>query len=158
MSRLLLWILALSSLWFVLTRGDLASWSIGIPFIALAVIIQRSMFSAHPPDKNQISIPGLLQFLYFFCVESIRGGIDVSQRVLVKKPRVEPLFYDYQIKLQQAVARQFFINTISLLPGTLCADWNNNIAHIHALDSSPQILQGIKTLELKIAGLFGEKI
>lgn len=161
MFRLVIWIVVLSLLWALLSQGDPASWVIGIPFIALGLTMQVFLHSRKLQANRtgvRVSFQGLWQFIYFFCVESIRGGIDVSRRVLSGKPDVNPYFYDYPIRLQQPVARQFFLNTISLLPGTLCVDWNQDTAHVHALDDSTHLLEGVKALEIRTGRLFGEKI
>ena len=149
--------LILALLWLLLNQGDWASWIIGFPFILLAIALR--------PGTNEIkniprklSLLGLLRFAYFFIVESFLGAVDISRRVLRKEIRNEPEFYDYSIRLQHPMARQFFINTISLVPGTLSADWLDDNARIHTLDQEPQLKQGVIELENRIASVFGEQL
>ena len=154
MRRIMLPAMPLASLWLVLAENQLSSWLIGIPFIALALLLvpptEREAFRLHGR--------GLLQFVKLFITESIVGGIDVSRRVLAVKPAVDPGFFDYPVRLQQKTARKLFIGSISLLPGTLCADWIDDIAHIHTLDNNSLSVEAIQTLEQHIADLFGEKL
>ncbi len=156
-SRLLAWLLALSALWFLLSEGDPASWAIGIPFIVLGLIIQKALIKGKAVH-NRFSIRGLIRFTYFFLVESILGAVDVGRRVLALESDFSPHFFDYSIRLQHPFGRQLFINSIGLLPGTLCVDWNDGNAQIHALDNSQRLLQGIEMLEQKIATVFGESL
>ncbi len=148
--------LLLALLWLVLAGNQLSSWLIGVPFIALALL-------AVPPTSSitktfRLNTRGLLQFLRLFIIESIRGGFDVSRRVLAKQPKVNPGFFTYPIRLQGKAARKLFIGSISLLPGTLCADWVDETAHIHTLDNNSLSVDALQTLEQHIAGLFGETL
>ncbi len=152
------WTLLLLAVWLMLTAGDPASWMIGLPFIALAILLQPA--SDNRSDKSSLSVnfSGLLQFAWFFILESLRGGVDVSRRVLAAKPRIDPVFYDYAMQLQIPHAQQLFISSISLLPGTLCADLNNNQLRIHTLDQHMDTTQGIKRLESLVGKIFGEAL
>ncbi len=154
--RLFIPTILLALLWLVLAENQLSSWLIGIPFIALALL-------AVPPGRQQpvtfrVDFAGLIRFLRLFIVESIRGGIDVSRRVLAKQPMVNPGFFTYPIRLQGKAAKKLFVGSISLLPGTLCADWIDETAHIHTLDNNSLSVEAVQVLELHIAALFGETL
>jgi len=140
----------------MLTAGDIASWMIGLPFIALAILLQPVSDNSSNKSSLLLNISGLLQFSYFFIIESLRGGVDVSRRVLTATPRVNPVFYDYHMQLQLPYAQQLFISSISLLPGTLCADIDNNRLRIHTLDRHTETAKGIKRLESLAGKIFGE--
>ena len=152
------WTVLLFAIWLILTAGDLGSWLIGLPFIALAIFLQpisETRLFKNSPFLNMI---GLVQFTYFFIVESLRGGFDVSWRVLAPEPRVDPVFYDYSMQLQLPSSQQFFMGSISLLPGTLSADLYNNQVRIHSLDQHTNTTQGIKRLEHLVGKIFGETL
>jgi len=150
------WVLLLLAVWLILTTGNLASWAIGLPFIAIAILLQPS--SAVHADKpvQFVNFIAVLQFFYFFILESLRGGIDVSRRVLARQPQTDPVLYNYSMQLKLPQAQQIFISSISLLPGTLCADVNINQLRIHTLDQHTDTKQGINKLELLVAKIFGE--
>ena len=153
-----IWTLALLALWLILTAGDLASLIIAVPFIALAILLQPVADNRREKSSLLVNISGLLQFAWFFILESLRGGVDVSRRVLSAKTRVDPVFYDYSMQLQIPHAQQLFISSISLLPGTLCADMNNNQLRIHTLDQQMDTTQGIRRLESLVGKIFGEAL
>ncbi len=154
------WTILLSASWLILTAGDLVSWAIGLPFIAMAILLQpgsetsgeNSILKNSPFSK----ILGLVQFAFFFLVESVRGGLDVSRRVLARKPKVDPAFFDYSMQLQLPSSQQFFIGSVSLLPGSLSADLMNNQLRIHTLDQHTNTTLGVKRLELLVGKIFGE--
>jgi len=153
-----MWTLALLAVWLILTAADLASLIIAIPFIALAILLRPVADNRSDKSSLLVNISGLVQFGYFFILESLRGGVDVSRRVLAPKTRVDPIFYDYSMQLQIPYAQQLFISSISLLPGTLCADLNNNQIRIHTLDQHMDTTQGIKRLESLVGKIFGETL
>ena len=150
-------LLALALLWLLLTDASLASWIIGIPFIllALAVIPRSPAAAAAAIEFRPTRLPG---FLAYFIVESLRGGLDVSRRVFSARPAITPTFFDYALRLESTPARQLFINCISLLPGTLSADWLDDRLRIHSLDDGPQASAEVRRLEHGVARLFGESL
>lgn len=153
-----IWTLALLAVWLILTAGDLSSLIIAIPFIALAILLQPVADNSCDKSSLLVNISGLLQFVWFFILESFRGGVDVSRRVLAAEIRVDPVFYDYSMQLQRPHAQQLFISSISLLPGTLSADMNNNQLRIHTLDQQMDTTQGIRRLESLVGKIFGEAL
>ena len=154
----MLWLLVLLAAWYILTAGDLASLVIGLPFVIVAILFRPVAESTQGKHKFSFSMAGLFSYASFFVVESLRGGLDVSRRVLVKEPRVSPVFYDYPMRLQSGHAQQLFISSISLLPGTLCADREDKLLRIHALDGHMDTTPAIIELETRVAGVFGESL
>lgn len=152
------WTLLLIATWLILTVADLGSWVIGLPFIVLAILLQPDSETRFFKKSPFLNVIGLVQFGYFFLLESLRGGLDVSSRVLAAKPRVDPVFYDYSMQLQIPNAQLLFITSVSLLPGTLCADLNNNQITIHTLDQHMDTTQGMKRLEFLVGKIFGEAL
>ena len=152
------WMLLLFALWLMFTAGDPGSWLIGLPFIALAILLQPLPDSGTSKSGHSLNVSGLLQFVYVFIIESLRGGVDVSRRVLTSELRTDPVFYDYQMRLQLPYAQQLFISSISLLPGTLCADLDDNRLRIHSLDRHMDTAKGIERLESQVGKIFGETV
>ena len=153
-----MWALALLAVWLILAAGDLTSLILAVPFIALAILLRPVADNRSTKSGTLLSLSGLLQFAWFFMLESLRGGVDVSRRVLARKTRVDPIFYDYSMRLQIPYAQQLFISSISLLPGTLCADLDNKQIHIHTLDQHMETTQGIRRLESLVGKIFGESL
>ncbi len=154
--RLFIPAVLLALLWLVLAENQLSSWLIGIPFIALALLAVPS--GSGQPAALRIDPASLARFLRLFISESLRGGIDVSRRVLARQPMVNPGFFSYPMRLQAKAARKLFVGSISLLPGTLCADWIDETAHIHTLDNNSLSVEAVQNLEQHIAALFGETL
>jgi multicomponent Na+:H+ antiporter subunit E len=155
------WILILLAAWLMLTAGNLPSLMIGLPFIALAILtkpVKPAAEKASGSHKLMINIVALFRYAYFFMLESLRGGLDVSRRVLLAETRVSPDFYDYPMQLQVPHAQQLFISSISLLPGTLCANRKENMLRIHTIDQQTDTSRAIKQLEALVGKIFGESL
>jgi len=141
--------------WLGLAGTDPSSWIIGVPAIALATLAAVRLKT---PPSGRLRLLGLARFVPFFLVESIRGGIDVASRVMRPRLRVDPGVRIYDMHLSDLNARVFFLNSVSLLPGTLSADMRDGQLHVHALDVHDNVEASLQRLELRVADLFGEDL
>lgn len=139
-----------SLVWGMLTGFDSASWILGFPTVLLAVWVSLRL---SPPSGCSLSLAGLCSFIPFFLRQSALSGIDVMRRTLSPRLLVNPGLVFYTTYLPQGFARIFFVNTISLLPGTLSADLTDNRVTIHTIDRELPIWANIQNLELRIAVL-----
>jgi multicomponent Na+:H+ antiporter subunit E len=100
-------------------------------------------------------LPG---FLVFFLASSVRGGVDVTRRILSRTLDIAPGFLTYRTSLRAPGARILFLDLISLLPGTLSADLEvPDRLVIHVLDLSSDNYRELAKLELQVALLFREQ-
>lgn len=138
---------ALTLLWGVLANN--AGWGFGAVAVALATVASLLLV---PPKPIRWSPIGLGLFLAYFFKESLQGGVDVAWRALHPRLPLQPVWIDYRLRLPEVTARVLFVMTISLLPGTLSADWQGDTVTVHAL--TPEMGAGLARLEARIAALF----
>lgn len=143
-------IFVFSTTWFTLTGSDISSWVMGVPAVLIASKLSAMLA---PTSHHTISLSGVLRFIPFFLHQSFRGGIDVMRRALSSQQLLNPGLVSYVTLLPEGSARIFFVNTISLLPGTLSAELHENRVTIHTLDRSMPIWANIQTLECHVAAL-----
>jgi multicomponent Na+:H+ antiporter subunit E len=148
-------LLLFALLWFLLSGDDWASWLVGLP---AAVLATWSAPQLQASSQSQLNLLGLLKFLPYFVWESVLGGIDVASRVVRPKMRLAPGFLEYRMRLTQASARRLFVNSLSLLPGTLAADLDGACLRIHALDLGMDLNQQLEELEWRVAAVYGESL
>jgi multicomponent Na+:H+ antiporter subunit E len=141
--------------WLLLTNGDLASLVIGLPAIAGAVFI---VLKFRRDNHTALSLPGILRFIPYFLLESIRGGWRVAVATLTPRMPLSPAFIFYDIGLGNRTARVFFMNCVSLLPGTLAADLQGNQLSVHVLDDRIDTEAGLIQLEEYILSIFPDDI
>jgi multicomponent Na+:H+ antiporter subunit E len=148
-------LLLFALLWFLLSGDDWASWLVGLP---VAVLATWSGVQLRVSSQSQFNLLGLFKFLPYFVWESVLGGIDVVSRVVRPKMRIAPGFLEYRMRLTQLSARRLFVNSLSLLPGTLAADLDGACLRVHALDLSMDLNQQLEQLEQRVAAVYGESL
>ena len=141
--------------WLSLAGADPSSWIIGAPAVTLATLVALRLATQ---TSDQSRLLGFIRFVPFFLVESIRGGVDVASRVMRPRLRIAPGVRTYTLRLSGPNARVFFLDTVSLLPGTLSADMRDGQLFVHALDVHDDINASLRRLEHRIADLFGESL
>jgi multicomponent Na+:H+ antiporter subunit E len=68
---------------------------------------------------------------------------------------LEPANVTYELRLPRMAPRILFLNTVSLLPGTLSSELAEDQLVVHVLDCSQPVLQDLAILEERIADIFG---
>lgn len=156
MFRFLSRALPLALLWWVLTAGSPRSWLFGLPAVAAAAAWN---VPAAPRPGGRVRITRLATFVPYFLWHSFRGGCEVAWRALHPGRPIAPVLRAYPLRLPATgSARVFFANCISLLPGTLTADWDEGTLHIHLLVERPESLALVRHLEERVALLFGHEL
>ncbi|MGB5733812.1 MAG: Na+/H+ antiporter subunit E [Thiohalocapsa sp.] len=141
--------------WLSLAGSDPSSWIIGVPAVVLATLMALRL-EAQTSERSRLL--GFVRFVPFFLVESIRGGFDVASRVMRPRLRIAPGVRTYPLRLSGPNARVFFLDTVSLLPGTLSADMRDGQLFVHALDIRDDVDSSLRRLEHRVADLFGENL
>jgi multicomponent Na+:H+ antiporter subunit E len=157
-SKLLRWttrLVLFALLWLVLVGTDPVSWIVGVPAVLLASYAAARLSTLVGADPRPLR---LIAFVPFFVWESVLGGVDVARRVLAPRLRIDPALVSYRPRLKDPAAQVVFLDTISLLPGTLSADIRNGLVQVHALDGDPAMVAGLERLEARVARLFGEEV
>lgn len=68
--------------------------------------------------------------------------------------RLNPGLLRYELRIAPGTARVFFVNTVSLLPGTLSADLREDCLWVHVIDASQENYAHLRLLEDRVADLF----
>ncbi len=142
----------LAVLWYFLTDGHEASWRVGIPVLIAGTSASLLLRSPHPWTWR---LAGLGRFFPVFLWLSWRGGFDVTVRAIHPHCPLTPGLLTYHLGLPIGPGRIFFANTVSLLPGTLSADLEENRLTVHVVDKNLPILENLQTIESLVAELFG---
>ena len=143
---------ALLAVWLLLSDGAPSSLLIGVPAVLAATWASLKL---RPASNARLSPLGVLRFVPFFIVESVRGGIDVARRVFSPTLDVDPGFEQFQVRLPHQAARLLFTNTVSLLPGTLAADLHEDVLTVHALDTGTDLEHELRRVEDAVRQVFG---
>lgn len=145
--RALVLAIVLALLWGVLAGN--AGWGFGAVAVVLGTLAGVQVALPKPPRWSPLRLG---RFLIYFLKESLQGGVDIALRALHPRLPLQPVWIDYRLRLPGETARILFVMTISLLPGTLSADWEGDTVTVHAL--TPEAGAGLEDLEERIAALF----
>ena len=148
LARLMLY----TGVWLILTEGISGSWLIGLPVIFLIVILRDDdkRDGHHPP----VSLRGSAAFLPFFLWQSIVSGFDVARRALRSDMQLHPALLVYPLNFPEGAARRLFINTITLMPGTLSVEDQGDTLLVHVLDERQPVITALQRLEARVGALF----
>jgi len=95
-------------------------------------------------------VPG---FLMFFVGRSLVAGARVAWLALRPRPNLDPALIAYPLRLPVG-AKEVFMATVSLLPGTLAARVTGDTLHVHTLNAAAARSDVVET-ERRVAWLFG---
>ncbi len=111
-------------------------------------------------QPGRIRVRGAVRFIPWFLVQSVRGGVDVARRALSPSLPLAPGFVTYPVRLGAGPARTFFVNCISLLPGTFSAELREEGAaiRVHVLAEADAVPARLREVEGQVARLFGETL
>ncbi|MDA3820859.1 MAG: Na+/H+ antiporter subunit E [Candidatus Delongbacteria bacterium] len=77
-------------------------------------------------------------YLFVFLYELIRSNLDVARRVLSPSLPINPGIVDVKTRLKSPMARMILTNSITLTPGTLTVDIEDDTLFIHWIDVSSE--------------------
>lgn len=150
-TRFLVKIVVLALIWGILTgfRAD------AVAFGAVAVLAGAALVFLLPTSPGwRLSPAGAVRFALWFARQSVLGAVDVSRRAFSPRMPLHPGFRSYRPALPDGAPRIMFLNTITLLPGTLSAEIAGESVIVHMLDSRADLDGDLKQLETRIAALF----
>ena len=144
-------LVVLGLIWGVLTDFRPDALAFGLP----AVIAGAALVFLMPPARGwRFSPRGAAVFVLWFAVQSVRAAVDVSMRALDPRMPLCPGFRRYAPALPAGAPRVLFLNTITLLPGTLSAEIAGDEVIVHMLDTGADLQAELGALEARIAALF----
>lgn len=142
-------------LWWILTEGRPGG------VVPSGLVVLASTLSSYwmiAPGGAGWRPQGLLRFVPFFLVQSVRGGVDVALRAFHPRLPILTGLVDYPLRIPDGLPRVFFINALSLLPGTVSAELRGDRLTVHLLDRRLSTGGRIEALEDRVAALFGVAI
>ncbi|MGF1548171.1 MAG: Na+/H+ antiporter subunit E [Thiotrichales bacterium] len=141
-----------TTLWWVLVEGGGRDWAVGAITILAAFGVSLWLWPAVP---RRVSLNGLVAFVGFFLVQSIRGGVAVAVLALRPRLNLQPEVRYLTLRLPVGTGRILLADTLSLLPGTVSADLNGDQLCLHVLDRGLIDEAALRAAETRVARLFG---
>jgi multicomponent Na+:H+ antiporter subunit E len=148
----LAWVVALAIVWWVLAPPASGFLAAG----AVAILVGSLLHSSLGGRTGERLFPlRLAAFLPWFLGLAVRGGIDVARRALSPSLPLSPDLLDYRLRIPAGAARVFFVNAISLLPGTFSTELRDDALTVHLLAREAGDEGSLRALEDRVASLWG---
>lgn len=139
--------------WWSLNEGELAGAVVGTFVVLLALAASGVLTTASSPRWRPL---GVLLFAFHFVSGSIRGGMDVARRAFARALPLAPAMITYELQLRARTGRHLFMGALSLMPGTLVVNVDEDRLELHVLAEDPSMLRLQHRLEAAIARAVGE--
>lgn len=131
LSLCLLWLLLAENIdWAEIVVGALAALVVTIasaPYIGLFVGLRIT--PAAPWH--------LIRYLGYFFIALIGANLDMARRVLSPSLPIRPALVEIKTELTSSLGRMLLANSITLTPGTLSVDIDDDRILVHWIDCSP---------------------
>jgi len=143
--------------WILLTGFELNEMALGaVVALILSVVISKQL----DYEFNVYSIPKAFKFIFIyipiFIIELIKANIDVAYRVINPKLPINPGFVKIPTEIKSEYGRLILANSITLTPGTLSMDVDEENVYIHWIDvkgtTSEEYQQNVSASFEKILG------
>lgn len=128
--------LMLTTFWLILTPiRNLQSIIIGISVSLLVVMYSRDIAFTNDemPKYNIKNLLVFFKFILMLLVEIVKSNINVALIVLNPSLPLSPCFIKVPVKFKKDVVKVIYANAVSLTPGTLTIEIQEDGYIIHAL-------------------------
>ncbi|MCK5811504.1 MAG: Na+/H+ antiporter subunit E [Clostridiales bacterium] len=121
--------------WILLAGVQPVELITGVIISAIIALIARNIFTYELNWKFPINL--LLYIVWYvpiFLVELIKANIDVALRVLNPKMPINPGFVKVDSKITSKLGKLTLANSITLTPGTITIDDDDDGLYVHWID------------------------
>lgn len=146
-----------SIFWMLLTGWQPSSWGVGGIFIIVASFLSLSLTDKQQTEKWLIKPTKSISFLYYFFVQSLRGGWDIAKLALMPQSQLSPGVIIYRTDLVTESQIFTLMQVLSLLPGTVSAHRQGCEITIHVLNLNSFDRTEIDDCQLRVSALLGHR-
>ena len=157
MGRLVILVVALAALWLLLSgyfdKALLLSFGAGSVLFA-AWLAHR----AGVVDNDSVPtglFPGVILYWLWLTFEIGKANIIVIREALAVEPKLSPKLFRVPCPPKSSVAKATFANSITLTPGTVSVDLNEEGILVHALTEELADEEGIRVMGERVAKIEG---
>lgn len=130
----IVWPLVLFAFWLLLS-GFFKPLLLGLGVVSVVTVVAL-LYKMDKHDEQIQPLPlslGFFAYVGWLLVQVFKSGIQVTKLVWTTGKTVEPTLATLSIKDKSVNTRVLYANSITLTPGTLCIDIDNENVTVHAL-------------------------
>lgn len=113
-----------------IVAGLLVCW--GALWFSSELLIEQEQASIY--SKKGIVL--YFRYVYHLVIEIVKANIDVAKIVLSKNMDIQPHFFKVPLHIKKDLNKVIYANAITLTPGTLSVDMDENFILVHALTNA----------------------
>jgi multicomponent Na+:H+ antiporter subunit E len=146
-------LLLLSGLWWILAGADPFSWFLGGAVILLVGLWRLDGVGV---AESKFRLWRLAWFVPCFLWRTVVGSCDVAWRAVHWRMPITPTTLSYPFRLPpHGSSRVVFANCLSLSPGTLAVEMQEDVLLVHVIAEGPEATAAVRQLESEVAWTFG---
>ena len=142
--------------WAILS-GKFDAFHLSVGLLAVVFVLWMDYRLAPLGDANASRVHPVRFILYYLWLlkEMVFSAVYVARAIIWSAQYVDPKLVCFRSEQPGVVAAVVLANSITLTPGTLTVDLEDNIYLVHALNSrtAKDLLSG--SMQARVAGLFG---
>lgn len=107
--------------------------------IAAAVFAFTCKFADYSIEKEKMLFRNLfriIRYVVILVIEIVKANFAVVHLILSEEEEVEPALVTFQADLKTAAGRSALANAITLTPGTITVQLEDNVYTVHCLDET----------------------
>lgn len=109
----------------------------------LAILVQ--IYNKQAKRFKVKSLYYLLKYFVVFLVELIKANLNMARIVVTPKLPISPKIYEVKTELKSNIAKALLANSITLTPGTISVDLDDDTLYIHAVEGAKvEDVEGLK--------------
>lgn len=139
--------------WWVVAEGRMDGWLLG--GIAVAAATWASVVLWPQEAARGLRLAVLPGFLVLFLFDSVRGGWQVALMALRGRKALQPACLELPLSLPAGAPQILLANLLSLMPGTVAVELADDRLRLHVLHQDLPAVAEARTMEQRIAVLFG---
>lgn len=129
-------LLLLFLFWLILSPGLTTQSVVSGLIISVIVVLTNQDLLFEERETSFYSLKGivrLIKFIGVLIVEIVKANLDVAKIVLSPSMPISPCYVKVPVKHKKVLNKVLYANSITLTPGTLSVDINEDEILVHAL-------------------------
>lgn len=152
-------VLALATTWLTLSGYfKPLLLSLGVISIVLTVWIAARMRILDHETAPYVTIPQTLSYFVWLFIEIVKANVAVVRAVLSPNLEVSPTLTKIPLPQETDIAKVMFANSITLTPGTVSVDLQDDHILVHALLSEMSDPEDFEEMGKRAAWAIGEHV
>ncbi|MBT6273739.1 MAG: Na+/H+ antiporter subunit E [Chromatiales bacterium] len=147
-------------MWWLLS-GKTESLLLGLGLASCLLVVWLSLRMKLMDEEGfpvYVNLIGLAKYVVWLAAEVVKANVDVTKRVLGPSSGIDPVIFNVSARQRTVVGRVIYANSITLTPGTVSVDLDDEVIEVHALSGSGADDLMASGMGERVCGLEGDNV